>query len=140
LREAKGLTQEELSKRCGISISFVSLLERGRRNPSYETLQRISEALQTSLADLFRSVASSGPDDDYYLRLVEFARQRRLSRSQVDRLMKVADVMFEGDAPKESTSRRSREAGSCVVENCHRPVLAKGLCVVHYHRARRARV
>jgi hypothetical protein len=38
-----------------------------------------------------------------------------------------------------------RETGTersvrCAVEGCGRPVLARGLCAPHYHRARRARM
>ncbi|HYX92521.1 MAG TPA: helix-turn-helix transcriptional regulator, partial [Myxococcaceae bacterium] len=38
LRERRGMTQEDFAQRGGISISFASLLERGERSPSYETL------------------------------------------------------------------------------------------------------
>src|SRR5881628_1274405 len=38
MRERRGLTQEDFAAACGISVSFASLLERGERSPSYETL------------------------------------------------------------------------------------------------------
>ena len=82
LREKLGITQEEFASRCGISVSFVSLLERGERSPSYETLLQVAEALETSLAELFRNSVGPSYDDPYYSKLVDFARRRRLSRAR----------------------------------------------------------
>ena len=45
LRESLRLTQEEFATRCGISVSFASLLERGERSPSYETLVDVAKSL-----------------------------------------------------------------------------------------------
>src|SRR5258708_1256032 len=79
LRERQGITQEEFADRCGISVSFASLLERGERSPSYETLLQIADALEIPLAELFRSAASPSDDDAYFSKLVDFARRRKLS-------------------------------------------------------------
>lgn len=54
LRERRGMTQEDLAARCGISVSFASLLERGERSPSYETLLQVASALQLPLWELLR--------------------------------------------------------------------------------------
>src|ERR671914_379353 len=62
LRERLGLTQEDFATRCGISVSFASLLERGERSPSYETLVDVSEALEVPLSELFRDVATEPHD------------------------------------------------------------------------------
>ncbi|MGA9520147.1 MAG: helix-turn-helix transcriptional regulator, partial [Myxococcaceae bacterium] len=81
LRERKGLTQEEFSQRCGISVSFASLLERGERSPSYDTLVHVASALEVSLPELFRDFSTGGYDDPYFGRLVDFARSARLTRA-----------------------------------------------------------
>ena len=139
LRERQGLTQEDFAARCGISISFASLLERGERSPSYETLVQLSDALRIPLADLFReSGEATGYDDPYYAKLVELARRRRLTRAQVDRLVAVAEVMFTEAGERHAAPRPP--ATACSEQGCGRPVLAKGLCASHYHRARRARL
>ncbi|HLM43710.1 MAG TPA: helix-turn-helix transcriptional regulator, partial [Myxococcaceae bacterium] len=98
LRERRGLTQEDFAARCGISVSFASLLERGERSPSYETLVQVAGALGVPLAELFRA------EDDEAAgahRLVEFARARHLTRTEVDRLLAVAEAMFTERAPGE---------------------------------------
>lgn len=143
LRERKGLTQEDFAQRSGISVSFASLLERGERSPSYETLVQVASALDVPLSELFRDFSGHGYDDPYFGRLVDFARKARLTRAQVDRLLAVAGAMFDitpSQPSSSSSSPRSRSTATCSEEGCGRGVLAKGLCASHYHRARRARL
>ena len=63
-REKRGLSRNELAKRSGLSQSMISLLERDLRNPTLETLLRITEALEADLAKIIaraRRAASSEP-------------------------------------------------------------------------------
>lgn len=48
IRREKGLTQEELAERSGLSQQYLSGLERGRRNPTVITLYELSQALEVS--------------------------------------------------------------------------------------------
>lgn len=137
LREVLRLTQEQFARRCGISVSFASLLERGERSPSYDTLLTIARALEVPVADLFREVASSlDAQEPSHARLIDFARKARLSRQQVERWIAVGHAMF-GIEPERAGGDR---AARCAVEGCERPVLARGLCAPHYHRDRRSRL
>lgn len=140
LRESRGLTQEEFASRCGISVSFASLLERGERSPSYETLVEVSGALEISMAELFSEAPAETYDDPYYARLLELARRARISRAQVDRLVAVGEAMFAVAPSNARMAQRRPESSTCAEASCGRPVLAKGLCASHYHRARRARL
>lgn len=45
LREGNGLSQEELAAEAGLHRTYISLVERGRRNISVGALSRIAEAL-----------------------------------------------------------------------------------------------
>ncbi|WP_077962667.1 helix-turn-helix domain-containing protein [Ensifer adhaerens] len=47
------LSQEELAERAGLDRTYVSGIERGRRNPSLRNLQNISEALGVDLDVMF---------------------------------------------------------------------------------------
>jgi transcriptional regulator with XRE-family HTH domain len=135
LREALRLTQDEFSRRCGISVSFASLLERGERSPSLETLLTIARALEVPVSDLFREGVTVEPADPSHARLLDFARKAHLSRQQVERFIAVGHAMF--GLEREPGAERSPR---CAVEGCGREVLARGLCAPHYHRARRARL
>ncbi len=53
LRKTGGMTQEELSEKAGISVEFLSNLERGINAPSFETLEKLSLALSVSVHYLF---------------------------------------------------------------------------------------
>ncbi len=44
-RTQKGYTQSQLSEKASISVSYLSLLEKGKRDPNLSTLQDISTAL-----------------------------------------------------------------------------------------------
>ncbi len=136
LREGRALTQEEFARKCGISVSFASLLERGGRSPSYETLLKIADALDVPVADLFREGAALEVQDPSHARLVDFARRAHLSRAQIERYIAVGAAMFGVELER----RDPDEVQRCAEEGCERPVLARGLCAPHYHRDRRARL
>ncbi|MBN1210869.1 MAG: helix-turn-helix transcriptional regulator [Myxococcaceae bacterium] len=136
LRERRGLTQEDFAARCGISVSFASLLERGERSPSYETLLQVAAALGLPPSELFRLEEEDEAGAD---RLVHFVRARQLAREDVDRLLTVAELMFSEAQAQARREGRPPDPSRCAEPGCGRPVLARGLCVAHYHRARRAR-
>jgi transcriptional regulator with XRE-family HTH domain len=52
LRKERGLTQEDLAERCGLSQQYLSGLEQGRRNPTIVTIYEIANALGVSHVDL----------------------------------------------------------------------------------------
>ena len=52
IRIEKGLTQEQLSERAGVSQFYISLLETGGRNPTVVSLWELAQALGVSHVDL----------------------------------------------------------------------------------------
>ena len=54
LRREKDLSQEELAHRAEVHQTYLSGVERGKRNPSIMVLQRICEALGRDIADAVR--------------------------------------------------------------------------------------
>lgn len=56
LREAMGISQEELAHRAGLHRTYVGGVERGERNLGVENLIRIARALAVSPATLLESV------------------------------------------------------------------------------------
>ncbi|MBE6951185.1 MAG: helix-turn-helix transcriptional regulator [Ruminococcaceae bacterium] len=56
LRCKERISQEELAYRCGLHRTYVSDVELGKRNVSLENIDRISQALNITLADLFTEV------------------------------------------------------------------------------------
>lgn len=52
-RKARGLTQERLAERAGLSFSYLSDVERGTRNISLDSLGKIMQALSIQPVELF---------------------------------------------------------------------------------------
>ena len=63
LRKEKGLTQEELGWRAELHYTYIGAVERGEKNCSLETLDKISKALSVNIH------ASSGDTILNYLRV-----------------------------------------------------------------------
>lgn len=53
-----GLSQKDLAEKIGKSDSFISRLEKDKRSPSLQTLQKIAEALSFKLSQLLTIVES----------------------------------------------------------------------------------
>jgi transcriptional regulator with XRE-family HTH domain len=60
MRNERGLTQEQLAERAGISIDFLSLIERGKSSPSFENLDELADALKVSVAEQPGSLSVPG--------------------------------------------------------------------------------
>jgi transcriptional regulator with XRE-family HTH domain len=56
LRDAAGLTHEELAERIDMSFQRISELERGVANPTFSTLIRIVNGLDVEFNDLARRI------------------------------------------------------------------------------------
>ncbi len=61
LRQRKGWTLEELSSRCGLSISFLSQVERGLSSLSIPSLHSICEALEVPITHFLATTTMNGP-------------------------------------------------------------------------------
>ncbi|MFL5271300.1 MAG: helix-turn-helix domain-containing protein [Anaeromyxobacteraceae bacterium] len=51
-RRDRGLTQEALAQALDLSVAYVSLIERGRRNPPYTTVIAVAKALGVTVSKL----------------------------------------------------------------------------------------
>ena len=61
-RKSRGLTQEELADRLGVSVSLVNYYERRTKNPTADVLLKLSDVLSVSTDELLgKGSASSKP-------------------------------------------------------------------------------
>jgi transcriptional regulator with XRE-family HTH domain len=58
-RQAQGRTLREVAAAAGVSLTYLSEVERGRKEPSSEVLEAVCAALQLVLAELLFEVAES---------------------------------------------------------------------------------
>jgi transcriptional regulator with XRE-family HTH domain len=52
LREAKGWSQEDYADRAGIHRTYVSDIERGKRNPTITVVEKLAKPLEVSAGSL----------------------------------------------------------------------------------------
>lgn len=55
-RNKAGFSQEELAHKCDLDRTYISLLERGKRNPTINVLFSISAALNLSTSEFVRQI------------------------------------------------------------------------------------
>lgn len=58
LRKSKHLSIEDLALEASINKNYLSDLERGRRNPTVNVIEKIALALDTDLENLFKGISS----------------------------------------------------------------------------------
>ena len=54
LRKATGLSQERFALEHGIDRTYISAIERGRRNPTITIVERLAKALDVDVMELLR--------------------------------------------------------------------------------------
>lgn len=54
LRIAKGISQEKLAEYCDLDRTYISLLERGLRQPTISTIFKIADALNMSPSEIIK--------------------------------------------------------------------------------------
>lgn len=98
VRKAKGWSQDELSKKCGISMSFLGHIERGTRIMSLETFTSICTVLDTNADELLWGKVNSSAAvlDMWEPSGKESGKKSVDSYSMYVRIMKsVAEIMSE---------------------------------------------
>ena len=93
-RSGPRMTQEELAANAGISVSFLSMIERGERAPHLDTLAKLATALQVPITELFSFDSDPDKVDALYRPLIEFCRRQTMSKRDIDRLVGVARCIF----------------------------------------------
>jgi transcriptional regulator with XRE-family HTH domain len=82
-----------LAERTGMSCSFLSMMENGRRLPSLGALVALSQVLEVHPSEL---LAGDTPSASLLAPLAALFRERGLGPRDVKRLLRVAQVLFPG--------------------------------------------
>ena len=57
IRVSRGISQDNLALEANVERSYVGFLERGSKNPTVTTLEKIAEALSCDISEFFVPVA-----------------------------------------------------------------------------------
>jgi len=55
-RKLRGITQEHLAELCDFDPTYISLLERGKRNPPFLTIIKIARNLTCKVTDIAKGL------------------------------------------------------------------------------------
>jgi transcriptional regulator with XRE-family HTH domain len=61
LRQRRNLTQKRLADASGVSVSYISMLERGNRTPPLQTLEKLAGPLKVEPWMLLRAATANSP-------------------------------------------------------------------------------
>jgi len=93
--QAQPWTQKELASKARVSVSYLSMMERGQRVPPMHTLAALAQALDVPVADLLSGIDRWPEDSTEVARpLSDFIQRRHLGPRDVERLLYVARLMF----------------------------------------------
>ena len=94
LRKRNGLTQEEMADKCELHWTYIGGLERGERNPTLTTMQKVAEGLGVGLTELLSAKAfQEGPVVDQDTN--EGKLMRLLRRENGDTVALAAGILRE---------------------------------------------
>ena len=87
-RTKKGLSQEKLAELSGCHPTYIGQLERGEKNATLESIERIAAALGVSLSKLFEKLGGQEDDTkDIPLACYEFLSAK--SKEEQEQLYKI---------------------------------------------------
>ncbi len=106
LRKERGWSQEELGEKADLQHTYVGAIERGEKNASIDTLEKIAVAFNIEILDLF--ALAQGRMDVDRLRAHVIEEIRELSPGTLKLIAALIETTRNAKAP---ASRRSRKPG-----------------------------
>jgi transcriptional regulator with XRE-family HTH domain len=71
IRKIKKITQEQLAEKTDLTVSYISKIEGGKRNPSFIAIHRIADGLGIKIYQLFTSLEPELMSDKTILEKIE---------------------------------------------------------------------
>lgn len=97
IRQAKGLTQQKLADLSGLDYRYIGALERGERNFSVDTLEKILTALKISFRELTLIDNKEGTNQTRQVTVDQFiALTEGLTDEQMMILLRVSQEIRRG--------------------------------------------
>ena len=77
IRKSRGLTQENLAEKCGVTHQYIGLIETGRKNPGLDLLFRLSKNLDITPAQILAIPELADSTTDKLLALVSESSKKK---------------------------------------------------------------
>lgn len=86
-RTQQKLSQEKLAELSGCHPTYIGQVERGEKNPTLESIEKIASALNVPLSKLFEKLGDENPDDSIPLKCYEILSAK--SKTEQEQLYRI---------------------------------------------------
>jgi len=93
LRKSQGLSQQKLALKTGLHYTYIGAVERGERNLSLQSMEKIAKGLKVNIVELFFSSESLPPEGQLIERIANLLRHQDLKVLQL--VLKVVKAVIE---------------------------------------------
>lgn len=107
LRKERGWSQEELGERADLHHTYVGAVERGEKNASIDTLDKIAEALGVEMIDLFTLAHKQESVDRLRSHVIEEVKES--SPEMLRLIATLIQAMRSEKAPIHTRNRKPRK-------------------------------
>mgnify|MGYP001162885346 FL=1 len=90
IRLKKGLNQVDIYSKIGLSSSYYSEIENGKKNVTIETLEKICKVLGLSLSEFFSDDTEKIVVDNEIIKII---KDSRVTPAQLRKALKLIDVL-----------------------------------------------
>ena len=94
IRKEKKMSQEELAHLASLSSTYIGQVERGEKNITIESLSNITNALDISLEEVFRSSEQTAKlvNNEILLKIVDKLYDRNLEEQE--EILKIVEIVL----------------------------------------------
>jgi len=90
LRLQKGLNQVDIYTKIGLSSSYYSEIENGKKNVTIETLEKICKVLDISMSEFFADDTEKVVIDNEIIKII---KESHVTPAQLRKALKLIDVL-----------------------------------------------
>ena len=95
LRKSQGLSQQKLGSRAGLHYTYIGAVERGERNLSLQSMEKIAKGLKVSIAEFFPLPQILSPKARLIEEIANLLRHKELKILQL--VLRVVKAITEED-------------------------------------------
>lgn len=104
LRKACGLSQEQLGERAKLHNTYIGAIERGERNPSLKSIEKIAQALNLKVGDLLKFIDNEKTPREENMKAEIFALLEGREAKTIHLILNLINCVLDGmDGMDQST-------------------------------------
>jgi transcriptional regulator with XRE-family HTH domain len=92
-RNKAGLSQEQLAEKAGLHATYIGQLERGEKNATIESIEKVARALELPFEILFEKIITSDSDNEIPAKCYEMINS--LSQKEQQAIYEIINRMVE---------------------------------------------